>query len=181
MRLTPSWFRSSSEDSPEERSGDSETTSGVTLYHTPPGDLSDGNFEDTKRAENLVPESDTDLLTVLDEMGTPTTVDEVTDQVVHPARPSIDTWAAVHEQLHEDRLPELDTSGYIEFDANQGLVEYHTSYASTESRISLAALSRLWTKLLYSLIALVTVVLLIGLAVTLVTTVFDIPVGLFSI
>lgn len=181
MRLTPSRFRSSSGDSSEEGSGGSETTSGVTIYHTPPSDLPERGFEDTKRVESLVPESDTALVSVLDEVGTPTTVDEVTDQVIHPARPSIDTWAGVHERLHQERLPELDESGYIEFDTEQGLVESHISSARTESRFSLAALGRLWVKVLYSLTALVAVVLLIGLVAAFVTTMFDIPVDFSAI
>ncbi len=176
MRLTPSWLRSSSDDSPEERSENSDTTSGVTIYHAPPNTVQEGDPKDTQRAANFIPESDTELLAALDEVGTPTTVDEVTDQLLHPARPPIDTWASVHERLHQDRLPELDASGDIEFDTNDGLVEYQTSYARTESRFSLASLRRIWAKVLYTLIALIAAVLLIGVIAAVAATTFDISV-----
>lgn len=135
MRLTPSWLRSSTDDSPEERPGDAETPSEVTIYYSPPSDLSETSGT-AERAAEFIPESDTALVGVLDEMHTPTTVDEVTDQLVQPARPPIDTWATVHEKLHQDRLPELDTSGYIEFDTEQGVIDCQMSHASTESRLS---------------------------------------------
>ena len=168
MRLTPSRFRSSSDDSPEERPRDSETTSEVTIYHSPPGDLSNTDTK-AEQASEFIPDSDTALLCVLDEMSSPTTVDEVTDQLVRPARPPIDTWATVHEKLHQDRLPELETAGYLEFDTDQGTIEYQTTAASTESRLSSATQQLSLLKNLFVLITLIAVSALLALAVASVT------------
>lgn len=169
MRLTPSWFRSSSDDSSEERSEDSAASSAVTIYHSPPGDLSAANGK-TERAAVFIPESDTALLGVLDDMKTPTTVDEVADQLIRPARPPIETWATVHETLHQDRLPELETAGYIEFDTKQGTVEYQTAAANTESRHSSSPTQKSLLKILLALVALIAVSVLLAVVVVSITT-----------
>ncbi|WP_435552242.1 hypothetical protein [Natrinema sp. CGMCC1.2065] len=122
MRLTPSWLRSSSADSAEERSEESDPDAGSTAVYAPGCDFLAGDDTDTRVGEFL-PESNAALVTVLDEMAMPATVDEITDALVEPADPPIETWAAVHERLHEERLPALDASGAIEFDETQGLVE----------------------------------------------------------
>ncbi|WP_440765737.1 hypothetical protein [Natronorubrum sp. DTA7] len=124
MRLTPPWFRSSSEDPPREDSdGDPDTSAGVTIYHSPPSDLSEESSVSSRRAAHFIPESDTALIVELDEMSTPSTVDEVVDQLIAPADPPVETWATVHERLHRDRLPALDASNDIVFDESQGVVE----------------------------------------------------------
>lgn len=73
-------------------------------------------------ASDFIPASDPDLYAVLEEMETPTTVDEVVDHLIQPANPSIETWADVHERLYEERLPALDESGSVEFDHVRGTV-----------------------------------------------------------
>lgn len=140
MRLTPSRFRSSSDVSDDGQSGDSDRTSGVTMVFDP-GDLSTSNAEDDERARAFVPESDAALLSVLDEMNTPVTVDEIVDELVEPARPSIETWARVHELLHQERLPALDASGAVEFDEAQGIVERSSPRSSENRHFSTAALT----------------------------------------
>lgn len=149
MRLTPSRFRSSSDVPGENRSGDSDHTSGVTMVFEPGGDLSASNAEDDGRAEEFVPESDAALLTVLKGMNSPVTVDEVVDELVEPARPSIETWATVHEQLHQDRLPALEATGAIEFDEAQGLVERSPSRSGGDRRFSAAVLTAIGAVLLF--------------------------------
>ncbi|WP_408958827.1 hypothetical protein [Natrinema sp. 74] len=114
----------------------------MTLIHAP-NEQSLDDIEDDGRAATFLPESDAGLLAVIDELDTPVTVDEVTDTLIEPARPSIETWATVHERLHCDRLPALDASGAIEFDEGQGLVERpaHSSEGNRFSSTLLAALS----------------------------------------
>ena len=160
MRLTPSWLRSSSEGAREERSEDPDTAAGFTMVHDPAIDFatSDGDT----RAAAFVPESDAALVSVLDEMNTPVTVDEVTDELVRPARPSIETWATVHERLHQDRLPALDASGTIEFDETQGLIERPATPGSEERLVSPSLLVAISLGLLFVIIALVSVSVLIS-------------------
>lgn len=132
MRLTPSWLFATPSDSSESEDGsddtDAETVSGVTIYREPSTDLSTGS------AAEFVPDSNTELLAVLDEMETPVTVDEVADELIHPARPSVETWASVHERLYQYRLPELDSTGHVEFDAEQGLVDRGTVQSDAAAR-----------------------------------------------
>lgn len=161
MRLTPSWFRSSSDAADEERSGDPDTMSGVTMVYAPGSDFSADEGGDT-RATEFVPESDAALVDVLDEMNTPVTVDEVTDTLVEPAHPPIETWAAIHERLHRDRLPALDASGAIEFDETQGLIERSAAHASEERVFSPAVLAAISIGLLLVFITLVSVSVLIS-------------------
>ncbi len=141
MRLTPPWFRSSSEDPPgEESDGDPDTSAGVTIYHSPPSDLSEESSVSSRRAAHFVPDSDTALVVELDEMSTPVTVDEVADQLISPADPPVETWAAVHERLHRDRLPALDASGDIVFDESQGVVERPPrARAGTQNGVAVAS------------------------------------------
>ena len=131
MRLTPSWLCATPSDSSEDGSDDTEaeTVSGVTIYRDPSTDLSTGGS-----AAEFVPDSNTELLSVLDGMETPVTVDEIVDELIHPARPSVETWASVHEQLYQYRLPELDTTGHVEFDAEQGLVDRRTVQSDATTR-----------------------------------------------
>ena len=144
MRLTPSWLcatSSGSEDDSDEP--ETETVSGVTIYHDPLSDRSSG-----ESATAFIPESDSELVSVIDEMETPVTVDEVADELIHPARPAVETWAAVHERLHEHRLPELDAKGRIEFDADQGLVDRRTVQLDAATRTDSSSLLRGITRLL---------------------------------
>ena len=151
MRLTPSWLCAASSGSSEDDSDGSktETVSGVTIYHDPLSDRSNG-----ESATEFVPESDSELVSVLDEMETPVTVDEVADELIYPARPPVETWAAVHQRLHERRLPELDAKGVVEFDAEQGLVERPTVQLNAATRTDSSWLRRLLQLLRLALIAL---------------------------
>lgn len=120
MRLTPSWFRGSSEDGSDD-ADNPESESTVTIYHT----SSLGGVTESagpRHAAEFVPESDEELLATVDEMETPVTVDELADRLVGPAQPSVETWAAVHERLHQERLPALDDAGDVAFDDGQGLI-----------------------------------------------------------
>ncbi|WP_265110948.1 hypothetical protein [Halosolutus halophilus] len=170
MRLTPSWFRSSSDARSDERTEDDDTTAGVTIYHTSGSDFSKGGAGDSDRVGEFLPDSDASLLAVLDGMQTPVTVDEVTDELIGPARPSIETWAAVHERLHRERLPALDATGDIEFDEAQGLVE-RSAQRTERNLFSLTALGAISIVLLVVLVALVSTTVLTTILVTAVTTV----------
>jgi len=161
MRLTPSWLRSSSGGDTDERSGDSETTSGFTLVYSPESDFSTTDTDET-RAREFIPESDTALVAVLDEMNTPVTVDEVTDELTEPARLPIETWATVHERLHQDRLPALDAAGAIEFDETQGVIERSTARTNENRLRSSAVLVAISLGLLCVVIALISVSVLIS-------------------
>lgn len=92
-------------------------TSDTELKYSEPGERRTG-----PAASDFIPPSDPDLCAVLEEMETPTTVDEVVDHLIQPANPPIETWADVHERLYEERLPALDESGSIEFDHVRGTV-----------------------------------------------------------
>ena len=131
MRLTPSWLSATSSESSEEDSdgSETETVSGVTIYHDPVSDRSSG-----ESATEFVPESDSELASRIAEMETPVTVDEIADELIRPARPSVETWASVHERLHEHRLPELHAKGHVEFDAEQGLVDRRTVQLDAATR-----------------------------------------------
>ena len=161
MRLTPSWLRSSSEGDADERSGDSETTSEFTMVYSPGSDVSTTDTDKT-RVREFVPESDTALVAVLDELNTPVTVDEVTDELIEPARPPIETWATVHERLHQDRLPALDAAGAIEFDATRGVIKRSITRTNENQFFSSAVLAAISLGLLCVVIALVSVSVLIS-------------------
>lgn len=171
MRLTPSWFSSSSGAPETERSEDADTTSGITIYYPSKGDLATTDTEDGGDAAEFVPDSDAALLVDLDEMSTPVTVDEIADRLIEPARPSIDTWANVHERLYSERLPALDAAGEIDFDETQGIVERTRRPAGgDEDGLSPTVLGALAGGFLFLLIAVVSASVLTALAVTLVTT-----------
>lgn len=123
MRLTPSWLRSSSATTPDDRSAGPDVSPDVTIYHAPTATITNDESEQPIEAGEFVPDADSALVAVLDGMHTPVTVDEVADRLVRPKRPSLDTWANVHEQLHQHRLPALDADGVIEFDAERGVVD----------------------------------------------------------
>lgn len=162
MRLTPSWFRSSSDESDEVDAGDPHGISGLTMVYAPSDDLSTGEDGNDYPAEEFLPESDGALLAVLEGMSTPVTVDEVADALVEPARPSIETWAVVHERLHGDRLPSLDASGAIEFDETRGLVERTPSYPSEAGRFAATVLTAISIGFLLVSIGLVSISVLIA-------------------
>ena len=139
MRLTPSWLRFSSGPSDEEQSGDDGTSFEVSIHYTSLADSArpapvDPAPEAT--ADDFVPESDPALLAVLEEMNTPATVDSIVDQLLESSQPPIETWAGVHERLHDERLPELDDSGAIEFDPECGTVELTRSATSGDVGLS---------------------------------------------
>ncbi|WP_254763816.1 hypothetical protein [Natrinema marinum] len=113
------------------------------MVYTPDSESSNDDDEADGRAATFLPDSEAALLAVIDTLDTPVTVDEIADTLIEPARPSIETWATVHERLHRDRLPSLDASGAIEFDETNGLVE-RTRRSSEGNRVSstlLAAIS----------------------------------------
>ncbi|RQG99363.1 hypothetical protein [Natrarchaeobius oligotrophus] len=122
MRLTPFGLGSSTDESDGERSEDDESPE-VTIYHNQVDGDTTPLDSPSDVTSDFVPESDSALLAVLEQTDTPATVDSVVDRLTEPAEPSIETWAAVHERLHDERLPELDASGAIEFDADRGTVE----------------------------------------------------------
>lgn len=162
MRLTPSRFRSSSEGSDDEQAGDPRGKSGLTMVHAPGDEPSADDAETGYSADAFLPEDDGALLVVLDGMSTPVTVDEVADTLVEPAQPSIETWAAVHERLHRDRLPALDASGAVEFDETQGLVERTASPPSEVGRVAATVLTAISVVFLLVSIGLVSVSVLIA-------------------
>lgn len=163
MRLTPSWFRSSSDMSDDEcASSSTDEMNGVTLIHGPNEDLSMSDAGDDRQAGEFLPESDSALLAALEDMSTPVTVDEVTDELVEPARPPIETWATIHEQLHQDRLPALDESGAVEFDESQGTVEPSHARSGEELRFSAALLATISIGFLLIFIGLVSVSVVIA-------------------
>lgn len=162
MRLTPSRFRSSSAESDDEQAGDPRELSGLTIVHAPGDDPSADDDNTGYSADTFLPEDDSELLTVLDGMSTPVTVDEVADTLVDPAQPSIETWAAVHERLHQDRLPALDASGAIEFDETQGLVERTQSLPREAGRFAATILTAISIVFLLVSIGLVSVSVLIA-------------------
>ncbi|SFC19392.1 hypothetical protein SAMN05444422_105216 [Halobiforma haloterrestris] len=169
MRLTPSWLRSSSDTSRGECRGDETSTEPeVAVYHDPKGEFS----SEARDAGEFVPDSDEELLAVLEGMQMPATVDEVTDRLVEPAQPPIDTWAAVHERLHRTRLPALDASGDIEFDDAQGIVDRSRSRAAGRNPFSPAVFGTLSIVALFVAIALVWASVLTAVTVLLVTTTF---------
>ncbi|SEQ54800.1 hypothetical protein [Natrinema salaciae] len=157
MRLTPSWFGPSSEPADEERAGTPDGMTGVTMIRGPENDFSASDSGDDRCAGEFLPESDRALLSVLDGMNTPATVDEVADELVKPARPPIETWATIHEQLHQDRLPALDASGAVEFDETQGLVERSATRSSVTLRFSAPLLAAISIGFLLIFIGLVSV------------------------
>ncbi|MFC4544560.1 hypothetical protein ACFO5R_21745 [Halosolutus amylolyticus] len=169
MRLTPSWFRSSPDAPSEERDEDADTTAGVTIYHTTGSEFSGEGVGESDRVGEFLPESNDSLLAIVEGMQTPVTVDEVTDELIGPARPSIEMWAAVHERLHRERLPALDASGDIEFDEAQGLVE-RPAQRGERNLLSLTALGAISIAFLVVLVALVSTSVLTAVLVTLVTT-----------
>ncbi|ELY60619.1 DUF7344 domain-containing protein [Natronolimnohabitans innermongolicus] len=129
MRLTPFWLYATSAGSAGDSSSD--VGSGVTIYRSP-----STQFSNDSSAEDHLPDTDEELLAVLDEMETPVTVDKIVDRLTYPEQPPVETWATVHERLYQTRLPSLEAAGHIEFDQEQGLVERSTVQADAASRRS---------------------------------------------
>ena len=172
MRLTPSWLRSSSDTPPDECSEDGETPSEprMTIYHDPGDDSSANEAGADGRADAFIPETDDALLSVLEDMQLPVTVDEVTDRLIEPARPPIKTWAAVHERLHRTRLPALDDADEIEFDDAQGIVDRSEPRSDDGGLLSPAAYGTVLIIVLLAALTAVSVSLVTALTVTLVAT-----------
>lgn len=129
MRLTPFRFRSSSGPDSDETS----IPADVEIYHLTPEsrvDESDGEAFTTDTpitVQNLVP--------VLEELDTPVTVDEVTDQLVHPSNAvDVEAWGDIHEQLYQDELPALCDAGLVDFDTTRGTVELSDDQEASSSR-----------------------------------------------
>lgn len=133
MRLTPSWLRSSESPSDDERSGD-ERHPAVPIHYSSHRDTTTGESTGSSpdaTADEYVPDSEETLRSIIEELDTPTTVDSIVDQLLESADSTIETWAAVHERLYEDRLPALDETGAIEFDPERGTVEVPPSTSSS--------------------------------------------------
>lgn len=67
------------------------------------------------------------VVDVLEEMETPVTIDELTDELLARRDPEstaddIESWADLHEQLYVVDLPVLHRTGRVEFEASKGLV-----------------------------------------------------------
>ena len=172
MRLTPSWLRSSSDTPPEECSEDGEAPSEpqVTIYHDPGEESSTGETGDDGRADAFIPETDAALLSVLEEMQLPVTVDEIADRLIEPARPPIATWAAVHERLHRTRLPALDDADEIEFDDAQGIVDRSEPRSDDWGPFSASVYGAFSIVVLLAVLAVISVSVMTALTVTVVAT-----------
>lgn len=172
MRLTPSWLHPSSDTSAGECSEDGETSSGpqVTIYHEPNANSATKRIDADNRADEFLPDTDAALLAVLEEMQLPVTVDEITDRLIEPAQPSIDTWAAVHERLHQTRLPALDEADEIEFDDAQGIVDRPEPRADAGGLVSPAVFGAVSIIVLLTLLALVSLSVVTALTITVLTT-----------
>ncbi|MEY7850997.1 hypothetical protein AB7C87_17555 [Natrarchaeobius sp. A-rgal3] len=140
----------------------------MTIYHDPrdPVDETDTGA----RSDEFVPETDAALRSALEDVQLPATVDEVTDQLIEPAQPPIDTWADVHEQLHRTRLPSLDDAGHIEFDEFRGIVERTDPRADEGRPFSPAVVGTVSVVVLLVLLALISVSIVTAFTVTVITT-----------
>lgn len=169
MRLTPSWFRTSSDTPPEECSDDSEARSRpeVPISFDPGDDFAAGGPDPDDQVDEFLPDTDAALLTVIEDLQLPVTVDEIADRLIEPAQPPIDTWAAVHERLHRTRLPALDAAGEIEFDDAQGIVERSASQTDEAGPFSQAGLGTISAIVLLVVFLLVSVSMVTVLMMTL--------------
>ncbi|NGM70450.1 hypothetical protein G6M89_15820 [Natronolimnobius sp. AArcel1] len=168
MRLTPSWLRPSSNTPPDECSEGSEPPPGpdIPIYHNLQGPHAVGATE----VDAFVPDDDDELRVVLEDVQLPATVDELTDQLIAPAQPPLDTWAGVHERLHQERLPALEAAGEIEFDETQGVVERSMTDRNEGPALSPAVFGTVSLVVLFALLTLISVSLMTALTVTVVTT-----------
>lgn len=76
----------------------------------------------------LLDEDRLDIVSIIERLGTPLTIDELTDCVVTEADLDMDhheleTWGDVHELLYWMVLPAFDGRGWINFDSERGIVE----------------------------------------------------------
>ncbi|WP_254808249.1 hypothetical protein [Natronosalvus amylolyticus] len=170
MRLTPSWLRS--DTSTEESDTGVYDVSGVTVYQCSGSGFPNSDSQDESRVDAYIPRSDERLLAVIESMETPVTVDEIADQLIEPARPPIDTWAAVHQHLQCEMLPALDASGDIEFNQTDGTVQSTVANTSHRSLHSFTFLGVVAITLLVPVIAFVSLSTLTAVLVSLVTILF---------
>ncbi|MCU4752492.1 hypothetical protein OB919_10910 [Halobacteria archaeon AArc-curdl1] len=170
MRLTPSWLRS--DTSAEEADSGVYDVSGVTVYQCSGNGFPNSDTQVESRVDAYLPRSDERLLAVLESMETPVTVDEIADQLIEPARPSIDTWAAVHQHLQCETLPALDERGDIDFNQTDGIVESAAADTSRRTLHSFTFLGLVAITLLVPLIAFVSLSTLTAVLVSLVTMLF---------
>lgn len=79
-------------------------------------------------AEGEIADRRTRVVTLLGTMETPVTVDRLVDEVeadrrAGPGTPaSPRSWEDLHESLHDEDLPALDSAGLLVYDAERGLV-----------------------------------------------------------
>lgn len=71
------------------------------------------------------------LLAVVSEIDYPVTIDRLVDPMVHwedevAGGAGERTWHDVHEELYRVDLPVLDRAGFVEFDAERGIVSTTT-------------------------------------------------------
>ncbi|ELY87761.1 hypothetical protein C483_17728 [Natrialba hulunbeirensis JCM 10989] len=203
MRLTPSWIRSSSADTPEEQSVDGDASLDVPIYHSADGIQSPGEPEsetnairDDRPADAFLPDSDATLCAILEDLSTPVTVDELVDALISRADPPepggpasdtasstpppatddatvpVKTWATIHEELHQDRLPRLDEEGVLEFEPTCGTVDCSESGSMSRLLRSPAVAGMVSIGLLFVLAVLVTASMYTAVTVTVAATTF---------
>lgn len=76
------------------------------------------------------------IITVLDELDTPITIDQLTDHIVDWEAERFDTQSSperqhIREELHQVDLPALDERGLVEFNQAEGLVGRHQADADS--------------------------------------------------
>ena len=129
MRLTPFRFRSSSGSDSDETS----ISADVEIYHS---NATEFRVEGRDEGEfgTDTPVSMQEVVSVLEDLDTPVTVDEITDRLVHPhGEANVQAWADVHEQLHQEELPGLCEAGVLDFDTARGIVDIAADQDSPSS------------------------------------------------
>ncbi len=167
MRLTPSRFRSSSDPSSDETTASTVGTEqlvDVTIYQN---STTAREPASAIEPEDVIPSSDDAFVTALERMNTPVTVDEITDQLLRPSRPPVSVWADIHEQLYQNRLPQLDTDGHIEFDPQMGTVDIPVS--GDEDWLLDSSLGRISIGFLFAIVALLSLAFATAVMVTFMT------------
>ncbi|OIB56946.1 hypothetical protein [Natrialba sp. SSL1] len=153
-------------------------------------------IRDDRSADAFLPDSDATLCAVLDDLSTPVTVDELVDALISRADPPesvgtasdtasstpppvtddttvpVETWATIHEQLHQHRLPRLDEEGALEFEPTCGTVDRGGSEVVSWLLRSPAVAGMVSIGLLFVLAVLVTASMVTAVTVTVAATTF---------
>ncbi|ELY85664.1 hypothetical protein [Natrialba taiwanensis] len=88
-----------------------------------------------------------------------------------PSSVPIETWATIHEHLHQKRLPALNEAGSITFDPERGLVELPETTADEQS-FSPPLLGPILVGLLFLFVALASASVLTAVTLTVAATTF---------